>query len=200
MPVKKTNLKEYKTELRRHYRRLRAEMEPQARAEMDAAICRRVRGLREYARERVFFTYVSKEGEVDTRALIEKALRDGKRVAVPRCVPGTYEMEFYFIRSPRDLEPGMFGVLEPNPQNCERVEDFSHGLCLVPGWSFDARGYRLGYGKGYYDRFLSRFGGVTAGVCYHNCVRWQLPHGYFDRPVQLLVTDRYLRRTARKGS
>ena len=108
-------------------------------------------------------------------------------------------MEFYYIRSWQDLERASFGVMEPIVQRCERVEDESRGFCLVPGFSFDVQGFRLGYGGGYYDRFLSRFGGFTVGVCYSFCVQWNLPHGYYDRSVDLLVTEKYVRRTSKKA-
>lgn len=105
-------------------------------------------------------------------------------------------MEFYLIKGEEDLEPGMFGVLEPVPERCQKVTDYSGGICIVPGLSFDAGGFRLGYGKGYYDRFLSQFQGVTVGICYSNCTQWKLPHGRYDKPVNLLITDKYIRRTS----
>ena len=103
-----------------------------------------------------------------------------------------------YIRSLDDLEKGTFGVLEPKHKQCKLVTDLSHGFCIVPGLCFDAKGYRLGYGKGYYDRFLSEFKGVTVGICYTSCVQYGLPHGYFDRPVDILVTENYIRRTEKK--
>ena len=110
---------------------------------------------------------MSKAIEVDTFGIIRRALADGKAVAVPRCVPGTFEMEFYYISSPQELEKGAFGVLEPIPESSRKVEKETGGLCVV-----------------------------TAGICYNSCVQWELPHGYFDRPVDILVTERYLRRIA----
>ena len=99
-----------------------------------------------------------------------------------------------------ELEPGTFGVLEPRPDPARLVKDFSSGLCLIPALCYDWHGYRLGYGKGYYDRFLANFGGHMVGICYSECVRRKLPHGRFDRPAELLVTERYLRRTGdRRG-
>ena len=106
-------------------------------------------------------------------------------------------MEFFFINSLDELQPGAFGVLEPDPSIHEKLADLSSGLCLVPAFSYDWQGYRLGYGKGYYDRFLSRFGGDIIGICYSDCVQRSLPHGRFDRPVDLLVTEKYLRRTGK---
>jgi len=65
----------------------------------------------------------------------------------------------------------------------------------VPGLSFDLQGYRLGFGKGYYDRFLSDFGGVTVGVCYGKCTVTELPRGAFDRAVDIVMTEKFSNRT-----
>lgn len=193
MPVK--DIRPIKTALREKYRGLRQAMPPQVKQRRDADLARMVRSLWQYQRNSVLFTYVSTAIEVDTHGIIRQALVDGKRVAVPRCIPGTRFMTFYFIHDLNELAPGMFGVLEPNPLRHEAVTDLSNGLCLVPAFSYDWQGYRLGYGKGYYDRFLSRFQGNIVGICYSDCIQRTLPHGRFDRPVELLVTENYLRRT-----
>ncbi|HIZ19522.1 MAG TPA: 5-formyltetrahydrofolate cyclo-ligase [Firmicutes bacterium] len=193
MPV--GDIRPIKASLREHYKTLRRQMKPEQKAQRDRQIAARVRGLWQYKRCHQLLTYVSTAIEVDTLAIIRRALADGKQVAVPRCVPGTRDMEFYYISGLEDLEPGSFGVLEPRPESCRKATDFTSGLCLVPALCYDWRGYRLGYGKGYYDRFLAGFGGHMIGICYSDCVRRRLPHGRYDRPVELLVTDRYLRRT-----
>lgn len=197
MPVK--NIKEVKTGLRGKYRRLREDLSEEEKLRLDSEIQSRLLSLREYSQADTVFTYISKELEVDTLTIVQAAWANQKRVAVPRCIPGTRDMEFYYIRSWQDLERASFGVMEPIVQRCERVEDESRGFCLVPGFSFDVQGFRLGYGGGYYDRFLSRFGGFTVGVCYSFCVQWNLPHGYYDRSVDLLVTEKYVRRTSKKA-
>ena len=191
------DIRPIKATLREQYKTLRREMPPEIKAQRDRQIAGRVAALWQYKRCRQLLTYVSTPIEVDTLEIIRRALADGKRVAVPRCVPGTRDMEVYWINGVEELEPGTFGVLEPRPDPKRKVTDFSNGLCLVPALCYDWRGYRLGYGKGYYDRFLAGFGGHMIGVCYSDCIRRKLPHGRFDRPVELLVTDRYLRRTAR---
>ena len=197
MPVK--NIKEVKTGLRGKYRRLREDLSEEEKLRLDSEIQSRLLSLREYSQADTVFTYISKELEVDTLAIVQAAWANQKRVAVPRCIPGTRDMEFYYIRSWQDLERASFGVMEPIVQRCERVEDESRGFCLVPGFSFDVQGFRLGYGGGYYDRFLSRFGGFTVGVCYSFWVQWSLPHGYYDRSVDLLGTEKYVRRTSKKA-
>ena len=189
------NVRERKRALRAQFKRLRAECPAQLKREMDKKLFERFVSLEEYAACDTLFAYISGEIECDTSAIILRALADGKRIAVPRCAERTNEISFYFINSYDDLEQGKYGILEPKTEVCERAEDFSRGLCLVPGLSFDLQGYRLGFGKGYYDRFLSRFGGVTAGICYAKCTLTELPRGAFDRAVDILITEKFMNRT-----
>lgn len=198
MPVNNNDIREVKSDLRSGFKSKRSSMPEDVKLNMDSEIQSRFLTLRQYAACNTVFTYVSKDIEVDTYAIIRAAWANGKRVAVPRCITDTREMEFYYITKMEDLVPGAFGVMEPDELKCNKVTDFSKGLCIVPGLSFDAEGYRLGYGKGYYDRFLSKFSGDTVGLCYSNCIKWKLPHGYYDRPVDVIVTDRYIRRTSKK--
>lgn len=191
------DIRPVKAALRTKYRDIRSSMTEEEKASCDCTIAHQIRRLWQYEKNDTLLVYVSTPIEVDTRTIIVQALEDGKKVAVPRCVEGTRNMEFYYIRSLRDLEPGSFGVMEPIPEKTELMTDFSRGLCIVPAFSYDWSGFRLGYGKGYYDRFLSRFEGNIIGICYSNCVQKSLPHGRYDRPVELLVTEKYLRRTTR---
>lgn len=195
MPIE--DIRKLKMRLRAQFRAIREEMDPAVREEADRDIADTVRKLWQYRVSRQILVYVSTPIEVDTHRIISQALADGKRVAVPRCVPDTRNMEFYYIDSLDDLSPGSFGVLEPEADPARLVSDFSGAMCLIPAFSYDFAGYRLGYGKGYYDRFLSGFNGHMIGICYRSCVRRYLPHGRFDRPVQLLVTENYIRRTKR---
>ena len=194
-----TDIRPIKTELRNKYRSLRQSMPQEIKHQKDEAIADKVRNLWQYENNNILLVYVSTAIEVDTFRIIRNALEDGKRVAVPRCVPDSRLMEFYYISSTDDLAPGMFGVLEPEAEPSRLYSEREGGLCLVPAFSYDWSGYRLGYGKGYYDRFLSHFNGNIVGICYSDCVQRTLPHGRYDRPVELLVTDKYLRRTIRNG-
>ena len=194
-----TDIRPIKSELRQKYRSLRQSMPPEIKKQRDEAIADQVRRLWQYNSNEILLIYVSTAIEVDTFRIIRRALEDGKRVAVPRCVPDSRQMDFYYIHSTDELAPDMFGVLEP-PANPERLySERDGGLCIVPAFSYDWQGYRLGYGKGYYDRFLSRFEGNIVGICYSDCVQRTLPHGRYDRPVELLVTEKFLRRTVRNG-
>lgn len=184
------DIRPLKAELRSQYKKLRQSLSAEEQEEMDQKILNRVMNLWQYRESQLILTYVSTRIEVDTRRLIEKSLLAGKRVAVPRCVPGAMAMEFFLIHSLDELSPGTFGVLEPDPDKSVLLKEDSKSLCIVPALSFDFQGYRLGYGKGYYDRFLARFGGSTVGLCYDNCMSKHLPAGRYDRPVNLIVTQR----------
>lgn len=187
------DIRPMKMAMRRQIKSWRASLSTQEKQAADRRIFRRVVGLREYRTAGQLLVYVSLPIEVDTLELIQRGLRDGKRVAVPRCVEGTRRMEFYYIRSLEDLEPGTYGVLEPVRERCELVRQFQrNGLCLVPALACDRRGFRLGYGAGYYDRFLSAYPGRRVGIVYDKNLVPRLWNGRYDVPLELVVTDRRL--------
>ncbi len=157
---------------------------------MDFKIQSKVMNLWKFREVSTVLLYCAKPVEIDTKLLIERASALGKTVAVPRCVPGTREMDFYVITSFDDLEAGAFGVLEPIPERCRKLNDFTSSVCIVPALVYDKQGFRLGYGKGYYDRFLSGYKGNCIGLAYSDWVKESLPHGKFDRKVDIIVTEK----------
>lgn len=186
------NEKKTKTELRKALIEFRASMNKAEKFEIDLEIQSKLLVLHEYIKCDTVLVYVAKDIEVDTLAIICAAWASGKRVAAPRCRKDSPEMDFYYINSMEDLEVGAFGVREPRKE-CVKAENFNNALCIVPGLSFDADGYRLGYGKGYYDRFLVDFEGISVGLCYSKCMEFRLPYDEFDRKVNMLVTDTFVR-------
>ena len=194
------DIRSIKTELRNQSKDIRRKMNRNKKLAMDYEIQSKFLSLSEYERSDIIFTYLSKDIEVDTFNIVKSAHLCNKKIAVPRCITETIDMEFYLIESMDDLAPGAFNVLEPIPSRCELVKNPSGGICIVPGLCFDSQGFRLGYGKGYYDRFLSKFKGITVGLCYSYCMHLKLPHGKHDRPVNLLITDKYILKNTRKRS
>ncbi len=190
----RVDIRQIKREKREEIKGWRRSLSEAEKSELDTAIMERFFNSYVYKRTKQLFIYVSTSIEVDTLRIIERASEEGRKIACPRCVDGTREMEFYYIKDANDLEPGTFGVLEPVADRGNLVTDFSNGVCVVPGLSFDHGGFRLGYGKGYYDRFLSGYKGFTCGLCYSQNVVRTLPHGRFDRHVGLLITDRFSKR------
>ena len=186
------DIRKYKQELRDSLKDERRNMVPESKAKLDAGVLRNVLRLYQYRSAQTVMVYVSTAIEVDTFGIIKNAWADGKRVAVPRCIPGTRLMEFHYITSFDDLKPGTFGVLEPY-ETLPVVENYTGCLMLLPALSIDYLGYRLGYGKGYYDRYMSRFNGSCAGICYSDCIRRHMYHGRFDRPVDVIVTEKWIK-------
>lgn len=199
MPLE--DIRRYKSELRARFKEVRAAMPPEKKAQKDQAILKCALSLPEYKNCRTLLCYVSTDREIDTKKLITQAISDGKTVAVPYCIDGTRNMDFYRISSIDDLVPRTFGVLEPVPEKSGRIEEFSSAVCVLPGLAYDLMGFRLGYGGGYYDRFLSReFTGRTIGLCYSECTLARIRHGRFDVACDLLVTDLFLKRMKKTRS
>lgn len=186
------DIRKYKQELRLGCRAKRQALSPEEKAALDRAVAENVRRLKEYRPSKTLLIYMSTPIEVDTVQIIKNAWEDGKRVAVPRCIPDSRDMEFHYIDSLECLAPGTFSVLEPDP-SLPMVTDFSGCLMIVPGMQFDMKGYRIGYGKGYYDRYMVRFSGVSAGICYSDELRPFMYHGRFDRCVDIVVTDKRIK-------
>lgn len=198
MEIAVGDIRIYKNNLRADVKAFRKNMPPGEKLAKDKKIMDRLFSLPEYQKAGMVVTYVSTGLEVDTRRLIEKALKQGKRVAVPKCVPGTRQMKFYMVKSLcDDLALGTFGVLEPLEERCEEVVSFGGSICIVPALLCDFRGYRLGYGGGYYDRFLAGYHHPKICVIYSENIKRRLNHGRFDVPVNTIVTDNFLRRVRR---
>ena len=128
--------------------------------------------------------YVSYNYEVDTIRLINYYL-DKKKVAVPRIDNGI--MNFYYIDSLDELRKGYFDILEPVSNNI--VNDYSNSVCITPGICFDKLGYRVGYGKGFYDRFFSKHNVYKVGLCYKECMANKIDTGEYDIAVDKVISD-----------
>lgn len=152
------------------------------------AITGRVLASGEYARAGSVFCYVGRRGEPDTLPLIERMLGEGKRVYLP--MPRERGiMDAVRLLSAAELRPGRYGILEPLPDG-EIAPPEALELILVPGAAFDRALFRLGWGAGYYDRYLTRARAPALGVAF-NCQRViDVPREAHDRPVDKLVTER----------
>ncbi len=139
----------------------------------------------------IFLIYISVKNEVDTMNIIRYLLDNNKKVAVPFC--NKNEMSFYFINSFDDLIEGEFGIPSVDTSVCKQISCFENTLCVIPAVAYDVSGYRLGYGGGYYDRFLSANKVDTLGLCYERCISQKLPHEDFDIKSDYVMTENFLR-------
>ncbi len=142
-----------KAAVRERMKRLRRTMTAQEQEHYSVAVQKQLFSMREFKECTVFFTYLSYGKELLTHTLTERALKAGKIVAAPKVV-AEGAMVFYRIGSLSDCEPGAFGILEPRGSS-ELLPEEGKSLLLLPGLAFTRAGGRLGYGGGYYDRYLA---------------------------------------------
>ena len=142
----------------------------------------------------IYLCYVSVGSEVDTSYIIDKLLSNGKKVAVPNCKDGI--MDFFEIKSTDELIEGAYGIPTADVNNAVRITCFDNALCIVPALSFDKSGFRLGYGGGYYDRFLFDKSIISLGLSYEDCICESLPAEEHDIKINSVLTEngfRYLK-------
>lgn len=173
------DIERVKSELRLLIRHKLGTLSPDARKAASQAICDRVTGLPLWMSAAGVMLFASMPDEPDVTSLLEDALAAKTLVALPRYA--AIDQKYVAARvsnSSTDLAPGRFKVFEPGP-TCPVVPLNRLDLMLVPGVAFDARGRRLGRGRGYYDRLLADFGGISCGIAFDEqiieCVP-ELPH------------------------
>lgn len=177
-----------KKQLREQYKLIRNSICDKAKTQADSLIFNQFINSDLLSDFDVFLCYVSVNSEADTIQIINYLLKCKKKVAVPYCCGS--EMNFYEIDSIDDLIDGAYGIPTVDIGNHKKTEDFSNALCIVPALSFDLNGNRLGYGGGYYDRFLSKNNVRTLGIAYNKCLTNNLPFEEHDKTVDMILTDK----------
>ncbi len=132
--------------------------------------------------------FASADDEFDTRYIIERCRMEYKRVFYPLCTDGNGNMKFLKVESVGDLKFGMYNILEPKSY-CKEYKPKANDIVIVPCLSADKNGYRIGYGKGYYDRFLKDFNGISICPCYEALLMDKLPTDEYDIKVNVIVTE-----------
>ncbi len=175
-----------KRELRKKFLQIRNSIDDKARACMSEDVTERLIKTDAYINASAVFVYISVGSEVDTHFLLERILKDGKRLIVPKCNTKEHVMELYEITSLNQLVIGAYNIPEPSGV-AHRVERDEVCLSVVPALAFDRGGARLGYGGGYYDRFLNGFSGYAVGLAYPQCMTDELPYEEFDCRVDEVI-------------
>lgn len=190
------SIKEEKAALRKRCAVLRDGIDAESKRRMDERICAAVASLAVFRFAQAVLLYHPIRSEVNVLPLLDAALAQGKEVYLPLCdkeVSG--KMTFRRVGDRSELVPGAFGVMEPREDAAQFVCDDKRTLCVIPALAFSRDGYRLGYGKGYYDRFLGGYSGSTVGVQYSDLLLPQVPRNRFDLQVDLVVTEKGVRMT-----
>jgi len=142
-----------------------------------------------YTDARVIAITISRFPEVDTRPIIEAAWEQRKTVVVPRCIPKTREMDFRIINSFKDLETVYIDLLEPIVAETKSIEKEQIDIQIVPGVVFSEKGYRIGFGGGYYDRYLEGFQGEMISLAFEAQTGKIIPVENHDIPVEKIITE-----------
>ncbi len=192
MGKRETNMNSEKTELRKELLKKRSAINEVEAYKKSRKICESIINTREFKEAECIFAYMPTKNEVSILPVVEAGLDLGKHIAFPRCLDKNGHMAFFEIISYEDLVPGAFNIQEPKPE-CPEM-DVKNGIMLVPGVGFDDSKNRLGYGKGYYDRFI----GAEKSVCYiapayEMQVLDEIPAESHDKKVDMIVTEKMVR-------
>ncbi len=186
------SIRDQKNALRVTFKEKRRAISQEERVCRDSLICKKMLSLATYRYADTVLSYSPLKGEVDITEFNLAVLKSGKRLALPRCVPNTPIMDFRYVESLDELEDGSWSIKEPSEKNEIWQSGAQNTLCIIPAMAFDADGYRLGYGKGYYDRFLPSKSLTTLGVVYSDFTVKRLPRGRYDLSVDMVVTEKGL--------
>ena len=178
-----------KTTLRGVLLQKRAEFSREQRKELDRAIAAGLIDSPLFQKASMLLIYAPLENEVNLLPLAHMARKKGLPIAFPRCDKESGTMQFYILPEGQKLLPGAYGIPEP-PEDAPLCVPDSHAVCVVPALSYDLAGNRIGYGKGYYDRYLATFPGVTVGAVYASMLLKNVPTEAHDLPVDWLCTER----------
>ena len=185
---KNSTVSEIKAELRKAFTEKRKALSEQEKKELSEVLCKNICALDVFKEADAVLSFYPLSGEPDVRGVNGEVLRLGKILALPKCVKGTREMNFYVVNGEDDLEKGSFSIMEPK-EGCKLFIPTAElkTLCIVPALAYDREGYRLGYGGGFYDRYLSRYSVKTVGAVYPGFFVDTLPRDEFDLAVDRLT-------------
>ena len=178
-----------KKELRNRVRRRLKEMDEGTYLSRSALICARLLKEPSIIEGETIAVTISGFPEVETRHIIEAFWKMGKTVAVPKCEPAMRNMTFYAITDFSQLEKVYMGIEEPIAGRTEYVAKERIDVMIVPGVVFNEAGYRIGFGGGYYDRYLRDFRGETLSLAFEEQVVASIPVASHDIPVDIILTD-----------
>ena len=174
-----------KQSLRAEVRARLREMTEDAQKFLSQRACETFLAQAVYANAGSILLYVPLRGEVDVRLIMQRAVSDGKSVALPRYIPETTAYSAFFVGD-QPLVPGPFDILEPVASNPAPLNHLD--LIVAPGLAFDPRGRRLGRGKGFYDRLLSEASGLICGICFEEQLLAEIPVEPHDVTLDFIAT------------
>ncbi len=181
----------YKNDVRKKIKSIRDGLSESFVGENSNIIANKLFSLNAINKASIILIYYSIHNEVNTHGIIEKLILMNKKVALPICKQDKNDLSFSIISSISELKSGSFGIMEPDPDKFSFVHPEAIDIVIVPGIAFDRVGNRIGYGKGYYDSFLSLLSHsqLKIGLCFDFQIFDKLPYDSFDVPVDCVITE-----------
>ncbi len=192
MPISMNeDIRQQKDSLRKKIISLRSGLTGEERERKSSIIQSRLLSVHDVRNALHINVYGAFRNEVSTDSVIDAALGSGKTVSVPVADFSTMQMSMSRITGRQMLVPNRYGIPEPKQEDLTPVAIDDIDVVIVPGTVFSETGWRLGYGKGFYDRFLAGYSGMTIGLAYEFQVVHDLPHDpRHDRPVHAIITEK----------
>ena len=181
-----------KKEIRKKLLNKRKEIPQEKKVIFDKEISKKIMESDYFKNAEQVLVFSASPNEFDTRYIIERCRFLYKRVFYPVCIDNMGTMEFLKVESVGDLQYGMYNLLEPKP-TCKKYIPKENDIVIVPALSVDKNGNRIGYGKGYYDKFLKAFNGVSICPCYEEMITDILPTDENDIKINVVVTQNQLK-------
>lgn len=182
-----------KNNLRKHFKAVRNNLSEKEVISNSADICHKITSHPHWQKAKVIMCYLAFGNEVNTKSIIAKAWQENKQVIIPVCDTQTIAIIPSLLHSFEDLEPRTMGILEPKEGKLHPVDPKIIDLVLIPGVAFDLSGHRLGFGAGYYDRFLPQLKPSTPKIALAHQVQISntaLPHDHYDVPMDYICTEK----------
>lgn len=185
------NVIEQKDTLRQYYKNVRKALSKEEKHGLDLKVFNNLVDTLNLEQYSSILCYVSFGLEVDTNMYIKRLIDSGLPLYVPKCYTDDRSMKFFRLNTLKRLVTGAYNILEPIQDTHSIIlQDYSNSICIVPALSFDTNGYRLGWGGGYYDRFLGSNQNVyTVGICYDCCITDSIPKDQYDVHVDMVLTE-----------
>lgn len=187
-----------KKELRQKYRALRDSFGEEFIQKTSESACQNLININEFINADTVLLYHPTKNEISPLPLFELCLKMGKTVAFPVCKTENSTLIYKKISKLDDLSPSTFGLLEPT-EDCEEIHCSKNTICIVPALLFSREGHRIGYGKGFYDRFLANFEGTSVGFSYSLTLCDEIPEDKYDIPLNMIVTESEVLKIASKN-
>lgn len=180
-----------KKQLRNEMKQLLMQMTKEEYTKYSEEITEKLINSTEWIKAKTIGITISTGREVNTHAIIDTGWKEGKQIVVPKCFPEKKQMKFFQIKSFDEVEDSFYSLKEPITTITPLVRKEHIDLLIVPGLVYDKRGYRIGFGGGYYDRYLANYKNKTLSLAFHFQVIEEVPYELYDIPVEKIITNTY---------